>query len=567
MAKRRSTNKKDKPEPAPRPTYSALFEDGDPHFLRAILSCYADPGFRDFALKWHQDPRPFAREALYQYIDDGCDRRGHRLLVKQLFTAAERAKDHALMSRFVVAFDRLNRRKLIDSVEGKRLVQTHHPQIKTTFDSKLQSYNAARFTRDTRLYLQRRAWRYLRQLAHQNETSYWREIKDILPRYQDEHLAKTERLLDSWGLVHILYGASRVLRRQSRGVIVRRGRSLSELQPAPFCEDAWRGKFLEIFELLFISQSRAVRVALRGFLQRGYRDEVTALPFSSLRRLLSSPHEDIQQLGLSLLREPQRTSSLGLHEWLSLLQIQDVTLTSTLATLAQESLSDRDLPLSQYVLLACVAVEGVARLGFSLCMKRAEAGAALLEMLPLASAEVPAIRAEAVSYLLRELASSPEARSEHLREMIDSKFEDTRAEALALMKSDVRYRDSATLWGAMSESPYDDVRAHLLRHLQERAPTFASNTLHALWASALLAINRGGRTKQTVLTQMAERLSQRPEEVHELCALLAIALRSVRAPERRGAIAAIAKAAWSRPELRPIIEERLPSLRLSPEAA
>ena len=131
-----------------------------------------------------------------------------------------------------------------------------------------------------------------------------------------------------------------------------------------------------------------------------------------------------------------------------------------------------------------------------------------------------------------------------------------------MMQNDTRFRDSLALWGALSESPYEDVRGHLLAHLKEREVTFSPGTLRAVWASALLAISKGSRTKQTVLKQLAERLVQKPAEAEEICGLLSIALRSVRAPERRGALAALAKAVWQKPALRQIIEQKLPELTL-----
>jgi hypothetical protein len=550
----------------PTPSYQELFEEGDARFLRVLYFCYTDKTFTEFARKWYQDKRPFAREALLQYVDDGCERRGHRLLVKRLFRLAEANQDHHLMGRFLVAFDRLNRRKLIDTIEGKKLIQTRHPHIKTMFTSYDQSRNALCFTRDTRLYLQRRVWRYFRRLASRDELAYWREIKSIIVRYQEHHLSKVEKLLDSWGLLHILYGESRVLHRRSRGVILRPGKTLAELVPSPYCESAWRGKFTELYDLLFTANSKTVRVFLRGLLEREHREELSRLPLSSVRRLLSSSHEDLQQWGVARLRSALYLSELSVSDWISLIQIQNATISSLLISLATEALSKQALSLAQRVSLAALDVEPIAALGFSLCKDYEEQD--FVARLPLGNAAVPSIRSEAVSELLVALSSSPEARSEHLRELLDSRYEDTRAAALSLMKNDARYRESVVLWGALAESPYHDVRAYLLTHLESRASLFQSGTLQLIWGSVLLAILKGSRAKQTAIRQLAERLIQRPEEAKELCALLAIALRSVRATERSAAIAVLARAGWSKPSIREAIEVYLPELRLfTPEEA
>ena len=547
------------------------FGQGDERFLQELLACPAEQKFKTFSAKWYRDERSFAREMLYKYIEDGCDRPHHRLLVKRLFKLAEAAKDGELMGRFLVSFDRLNKRRLearIEYVGGKektvkKLAQVKHPQIKEQFLTKKESKQALRFSRRTRLYLQRRAWRYFRFLGFREPETYWREIKKVLLRYRDEHLVTPAQLLDSWGLLHALYHKSSVLERAPRGVVLRQKRALAELSPAPFCPAAWQGKFPELFELLLACPGRTVRSFLRALLQRDYQADLNELSILQIKRLLLSHHEDTQALGSALLRDTKGLGLLSVDDWLSLLQIPNASIAPVMAELAEQHLKAKALTLRQCLALAKAKTANVARLGLSWCLEKPATNEEdLLLLLQLGNAEVPSVREEAVSHLLGELASAPAARSEHLRELIDSKHQDTRAQALSMMQNDTRFRDSLALWGALSESPYEDVRGHLLAHLKSREATFAPETLHAVWASALLAITKGSRTKQTVLKQLAERLAQKPSEARELCGLLSVALRSVRPPERRGALAALAKAAWQKPSLRQVIEQALPELTL-----
>jgi hypothetical protein len=101
-----------------------------------------------------------------------------------------------------------------------------------------------------------------------------------------------------------------------------------------------------------------------------------------------------------------------------------------------------------------------------------------------------------------------------------------------------------------------------VRHLERWQEAVAPSTVRQLWATALLGIHRGGRVKQQVVTQVARRVAAKPEEADALIPLLGIALRSVRAPERRAGLAAVARAAYTTPALREALARQLPELHL-----
>src|SRR4051812_49288740 len=88
------------------------YEAGDDRFAGEVLASTAGKKLKALADRWYGDGRPFARRALLAYIDDGCDRPHHRPLVKALFKLAEMAGDDEAMGHFMVAFDRLVRRRL-----------------------------------------------------------------------------------------------------------------------------------------------------------------------------------------------------------------------------------------------------------------------------------------------------------------------------------------------------------------------------------------------------------------------------------------------------------------------
>jgi hypothetical protein len=95
---------------------------------------------------------------------------------------------------------------------------------------------------------------------------------------------------------------------------------------------------------------------------------------------------------------------------------------------------------------------------------------------------------------------------------------------------------------------------------------YAPETLRHLWVTTLLAVHRGSRDKRAVIEQIADRIIERPAEAEALLPLLGVALRSVREPERRAALAALARAAFERPALRMAISAKLPELKLFDEA-
>ena len=69
-----------------------LLDAGDVRVLPELLGSRAQKKLAGVAQKLLTDPRPFAREVLRGYIDDGCDRPGHRVFVKTVFKAAERGQ-------------------------------------------------------------------------------------------------------------------------------------------------------------------------------------------------------------------------------------------------------------------------------------------------------------------------------------------------------------------------------------------------------------------------------------------------------------------------------------------
>lgn len=545
------------------------YEAADERFLAEILASTNAKKLKGFAERWYHDKRPFARRMLLAYIADGCDRPHHRPLVKALFKLAEKANDDEAMGYFLPAFDRLVRRRLTlfhvwDAATqsyAKQGVLQHDPHIPAKLGSK--ENRAPFFSRRTRTYLCRRAFRYFRVIARTDVARYGRAIRAALVRYEDGHLTKPEQILDAWGLMHALYWGSPVLERAPRGIKVAEGRSLAELSPAPFAKEAWIGVFDAVLELVERAQSRTVRVFAIALLRRDYDAELRSMSLRRARNLLRSPHDEVQAFAAELLKNAQGVHNLSIEEWLELLRVDNPTALPLLCDLVAKTVSPERLSLAQAVDLACAKAAPVAELGLRWAKKKpVNDEAALTTALGLTGAGAPRVREEGAAWIAELIAKASFAKPEHVRDLLDARFADVRAHGLSLFEKDERFRDVTLLWAALAESPYDDARGFLVKHLRDREKSFGAETLRHVWITSLLAVHRGGRAKRGALDQIAARIAKRPAEADSLLPLLGIALRSVRAPERRTALAAVASIAVRDPALERAIARTIPELSI-----
>lgn len=548
------------------------FETGDDRFLAELLASRSDKKLISLVDRWFWDPRPFARRMLLAYIDDGCDRPNHRPLVKRLFKAAEAAGEDEVLGHFMVAFDRLVRHSVVERrtydwpsrtttaswvVERDPSVPARVPKPKP--GRRLPKLD--RFTTLTRLYLCRRAFRYFRNLGHRDPARYSRAIRAALLLYKDADLQKPEQLLDAWGLVHVVYHGSPVLFRSPHGVRLAPGALLADLEPAPIYPDVWKQGFDDLLGRLGRAGSRTVRLFFLHVLEEHHAEALRGLPFARVSALLRSPHDDVQAFGARRLKEGRGFENLPLTDWLELLKVENPEIVSVVCDLVRAHVHPDRLTLAQSVELARSRIGAVAELGLQWTQAKPVRDRADLEVvLALRDAVAPQTRAAATAWLSRLLAESPLTEPLMVRELIDARHPEAREAGVALMEG--RFKDETSLWAALSESPYDEVRARFVGHLARWEGTLDPESLHRVWATSLLAIHRGGRAKLRVVRQIAERVVRRPDEADALLPLLGIALRSVRVPERRAGLAALAQAAFQEPRLREALARRLPELRL-----
>lgn len=543
------------------------FASGDDRFLDEVLASTAAKRLKSLAQRWYEDARPFAREALLRYIDDGCDRPHHRALVKRLFKLADAAADDEAMGHFMVAFDRLQKRNIrtVEKWDWRSRKQVKSVAIDPDYTVPLKSTSESnpRFSRRTRSYLQRRAFRYFRRIGGKDPVRYGRAIRNALALYKDVDLDSPAKLLDAWGLMHALYGRSTVLSRAPRGIVVATGRALSELTAAPIHPAAWENCLGELVTLVKKAQSRTVRAFALELLRGQYLGALHTIPVLRIRALLLSPYEEVQTFAAELLRKARDIHKLPIADWLELMTVETPVALEIVCELVAKHVLPSRLNLADCVALGCQRPAPVAELGLQWAKTKRVAGEAdLVTILGFAKAEAPTVRAKAIEWVAEVLEKSAEAQPSHARDLLDSRHSDVRGRAMELFRNDNRFKDAALLWGALAESPYDDSRTFLLRHLEDRSKALPQGSLRHVWATILLGIHRGSRAKRRALSQVAEMIVKSPDKADDLLPLLGVALRSVRPPERRGAVAAIAAAAARTPSLNQALARKLPEIRI-----
>lgn len=558
-----------------------LFHGGDgSRFLDEVLGCHGHQKLTTLAEPWIADARPEMRRALLEYVDDGCDRWFHRGLVKHLFKAAERNQDDELMAHFMVAFDRLTRRYAVERTTyergafGKVTVLCSDPLVPARSHdeapaAKQRHAETPRFSRATRRYLARRAFRYFRTIGRTDRARYGRAMRLALPLYQDQHLDTPVRILDSWALVHVLYAWSPVLHRVPTGINVAKGRSLAELSPAPYFKDAWQGVLLDLLEMLAAARSRTVRVWTIAWLETHHATDLDAIDVNAIRPLLLSMDPDVARFGSKWFRRAQGLATLAVADWLELLRTENLDVAPVVVEAFEKNVSPKRLSLVQIVDLTGARIAAIGELGLRWAKDAVRASAKavsaqdLTTLARIASAPVEQVRTDGARWLLEILDAAPEKRPEHLRDLFDSRFADVRA--LAKDYLEARKVADVPLWFALLESPFDDVRALVVKHAESWQAQAGIGEIEHLALTVLLAVHRGAGAKQSMLRHMADRAAGRPDEAERLLSVLAIALRSVRPAERVGALAALARAAIEHEPLRAAVSRHIPELSISGE--
>lgn len=545
-------------------------DERSPRMLAELRAATDTSALKGFARKWARSRSPFARQTLRDYIADGCDQAGHRPLVKALFKACEAADDAEAMGWFLVAFDRLAPKQLVAVVRwdwrSASAYTAKELRLKPTVPRRGRR-TGGRFGVATRRYLARRALRWFRQLGFRDLRAYRAAIVPALIGYDDAHVSDAGQLLSAWGLMHILYWGSDALRRPSEGIKVRAQRSLSELQPAPLHPQAWADAPDALLDLVCAARASVVRAWAVALLQRAHPAFLRELDLAAAERLLAANTDEAVELGITALEGLSNLATVGLDVWLRLLRVQHADVLTRIVALVEAHVSPERLRRDQLLTLAGGRYAPPAELGLRWLKQRSVGGPADVEAaMQLADAPAPSVRADALAWITQLLDASPFAQATHVRDLLDARHPEARAVGLGLLESD-RWRDAPLLWAALPETPYPDVRTVLMRHLRAHEAGYPPEARQRVWAAVLLAVQGGTRARGQAVRQIAHRLGRHPDEAEALLRLLGFALRSVRATDRRVALAAVTRAALADPTVRAAVGRHLPELTLHDDEA
>ena len=520
-----------------------LFAAGDERFVQEIFKVTTPKSLAGFAAKWAVDPRPWARERLHAYAVEALDRPRQRFVLKKLFKAAEAAGNDAAMALLMAALDGGVRRS-----EYRGHMTTEHAEIDT-------------FSVHTRRYLQRRAWRYFRRLGFKDPKRYLAGILGAIPRYEDARITSGVRFLDHWGLIHALFHHSDVIWPRAHGWFVRGGRALKELKPAPAFPKAWTPE--AVFQVFLTARARPVRRwALASLKSQGLLEKVD---FARVVEMLEHAEPEVHALGVELLGKTAGLESVPLELWTRLLESKNLDVLGAVCDAMAKVVDPSRVATDRLLAWAVAPLGPVARLALGWLKGRPLTTS---EALSLAGVRVGVAAAEAVG--LARAALAAEFQPDWILPFLDARLRETREAAWAWFSDEKKARHRLDLWAKIVETPYDDVKLSIVSHLEKFASIdtalrvlLARAPLETVWATVLLNVHRGGRAKRLAAGQLADAVERDPARAPQLLPLLAVAARSIRAPEFRAGLAAVVRAATRRPELAADVARHFPELRLA----
>jgi hypothetical protein len=571
------------------------FSSEDDRFLDEFRKFDSYEFLLRFVQKWLQDERPWAKAQIVRYLQEDFAAAGHEVVVKRLFKHFEGQQEHDVLGHFMVAFDRLVRRKRVARYRYDRSTrqswreealyakpnkavcdQTNRTATYKDFRGREATYRLPDlrnkpgnrlFSQRTRNYLRRRVWRYFRQLSYRKPMAYVAFVAAAMEEYEDRDFAVGENILDNWSLVHACYFHHDAIEFTANHVNLVEGRSLTELTPAPYQLSAWQTPkgALALVELIVEAKSTLVRLWAMELLQRDHPDAISKIDVETLMKMLSHVDPRVQEFAVALFQEHDALSSLHIETWLALLDQANPTVLALICDAMRRHVTADRLDNDQLIELACARPVPVAQMGLAMLQSRHSHR----PLSPVLIARLAACNCEALSreigiWALQVIGTPELYELNCVTEFFDTLQLPMRTAAMDWLqeKTSPGFNDPA-LWARLIETPFDDVRLRLVENLETRAalPGRDGGDLAPLWTAVILGVHRGGRTKLKAIRQLAQAIANNVRRIDALLPVLSVALRSLRKPERRQALSAITTMTSRNSELAEAIANGLPELR------
>lgn len=546
-----------------------------------------------FIERWITDSRPWARQQLIRYLQRDLKFPGHEVVVKRMCKHFCNTGDHELLAHFMVAFDRFVRRSRIDSSwwhrQSRELIREQKLFAKSNKTIQNETGRTAEwgtgkykrtvslpdllnkpgnrlFSHRTRCHLRRKVWRHFRWLSYRDADAYLSAMTTAIVQYRDDDFAVGENIIDNRSLMHVCYFHSDMLKFGAAHTNLRPGNSLANLSAAPYQPELWQrpDSSQYLLQIITTANSALARVWATELLQRDHRDATLRIETHSLLRLLAHADPRVQQFASDVFEQHQGLANLPVTTWLELLDQCDHALLPMICAAMKKHVSAARLDTPQLISLTSARPVPVAAFGFEFLQARhCERPLTIAEVTSLSRVRCEAMAGEITTWAL-SIFESDSYQTNDVVEFFDALSESMRDASMAWLElASSRGHNDAALWARLIETPFDDVRLRVVECLHRRTnlPGAETDALAPIWCAVILGVHRGGRTKLKAILQMQAAIRKQPARSTELLPVFAVAIRSLRLPERRSALAAVASIVQENPGFQVELQCLVPELQ------
>lgn len=563
-----------------------LFAARDDRFLDHFRKIRSAKYLAAFVNRWVKDSNDWSREQIKTYLLGNLNLPGHEVVVRRIFKHFEAANDHNMLGVLMVAFDRTVRRsictthhydwKLRKSWRTQRIFavpnKTHQDEFNRTqeyqYRGQQRSYplpdrrnksSNMLFSHRTRNYFRRAAWRHFRFLSYRDPKVYIQEICKALSHYVDGDFEEGLNIIDNWSLMHACYFKHDAIKFGAVHTHLVDGHSLSELTAKPYQPELWSSPeaATSLLNLLTSASSTLVRIWSMELLQDKHGDRLENLDLKIVVQLINSPDALIQEFAARAFENHSALPTITVEQWLELLDTADPAVAPVIADAMRKHVTEQRLENSQLIKLCCAKPHAVSSLGFELLQQRDNRQLVpASDLTGLADCDCTTMAGEITPWALDRIAARGPYSADLVIPFFDVLMRPTRVAATAWLKGSSSAYQDPKLWVQLVESPFDDVRIQLVEMLafRQRRPDLEQGEMTPVWVSVILGVHRGSRTKPKAIAQLADEISRKPGSADDLLPVIGVALRSIRGPEMRYALAALARLSQDSPELRTKVE-------------